>query len=67
MELAITRQPVSVYVDSLGDTATVSIVADGDSVTYLWYKKDPSDADFSTAGTGTSEIEIGRASCRERV
>ena len=51
--LKITSQPKSVAVAS-GETATVSLTAQGDGLTYTWYFKSPSASSFTKTTSFTS-------------
>ena len=51
--LSITKQPEDVVVGNVSDRAYVSVEADGDGLTYLWYVKDPGSTHFSKTATVT--------------
>jgi hypothetical protein len=53
-ELRITAQPYGVCV-SLGETATVSVKAEGEDLSYQWYYKDRDDTTFSKASSDTTD------------
>ncbi len=65
-ELKITKQPVSTTVFK-GDTAEVSVEAQGDGLTYQWWIKNPGDSAYSkssittaTYATNMTEAKDGR-------
>ncbi len=51
--LAITVQPKS-YVGAAGSTATASVVAEGDGLTYQWYFKNPGSTSFTKSSNKTA-------------
>ena len=50
----ITTQPVSVKVAKLDDTATITLKATGDDLTYRWYFKDVGKTSFSASSVTTN-------------
>ncbi len=60
--LAILRQP-SDYTGPAGSTATFSVVADGEELSYQWYVKKPSASKFSKSSitTATYSVELTAA------
>lgn len=56
--LVITRQPADVIVEKAGDTATTSVAAEGDGLTYQWYRKNPGDKSFALSTVQTPEYSL---------
>ena len=63
----ITRQPVNAYVKAIGDTAKITVKADGEGLTYTWYYKNPGASTFtksaitkSTYSTTVTSTSNGR-------
>ena len=65
----ITEQPVDVYVDALGETATVSVEATGSGLTYQWYYKNAGASKFyaSTNTTPTYSVTVNERSVNRQV
>ena len=67
--LAITTQPVSVTKPA-GITASVSVNADGDGLTYEWYYKDTSTSKFTlatTSKTNTYSVKMSSSNANRQV
>ena len=66
--LAITRQPTDVTV-AAGETATVSVAATGDGLTYQWYYASKTASTFSKASitTATYSVEMTTARAGRRL
>ncbi len=45
-DISIIIQPEDAYVESAGETISVSVEAKGDGLSYQWYSKDPTASDF---------------------
>lgn len=56
----IEKQPENVTVAKAGDSAKTKVVASGEELTYQWYVKDPSDAEFqkSKVKKDTYHVEL---------
>gem|GEM_PF-2185422 len=54
----ITTQPKNVTVVGVGTKATVTVVAEGEGLTYTWYVKDPGDTKFSKSSIAKSSYSI---------
>ncbi|MCD8378873.1 MAG: hypothetical protein LUC95_00785, partial [Lachnospiraceae bacterium] len=56
--ITIITQPQSIVVANEGDPATVSVVAEGDDLSYNWYYKNPGNSTFTDAKTYTASTTI---------
>jgi len=45
--LKIVKQPVDCVVDTIGNTATFTVVAEGEGLSYIWWYKNPSSTTFT--------------------
>ena len=54
--LKITRQPQDVTVDKIGDTATVSVSATGEGLTYQWFYKYTNSTEFKASSNKTNTL-----------